>query len=431
MLCERADALSARSSLTAGKLAAAGAIVALGAINYVGVRSGNLVNVVMTAAKVAGLAALPVMAIVAARVVPAFTPGRAAGSAAARGVVRHRDDRGAVDLRSVVLRHLCRRRDQGSAARTFRERCVGGIAALTTIYLAVNVAYLFALVDRRDEGRHADRRACRDDAGMGPGGAQFVALTVVLSTFGCNAAAILAGSRLLFAMASDGVFLPAARSVHPRYRTPHVAIVALTAWSAVLALSGTYEQLFTYVMFISILFSVAGGLALFRLRRTMPESSPAVPNVGISGRADRVRDRFRRVRAQHAGGAADGIARRARVSRARASGVLVLATRQPVFCVMKIAILGSGAVGGYYGAKLARAGHDVTFIARGAHLAAIRERGLEIRSPALGDFTVRAPAEEDTAKVGPVDLVIVAVKAYDNATALPMLRRCSASDDRS
>lgn len=88
---------------------------------------------------------------------------------------------------------------------------------------------------------------------------------------------------------------------------------------------------------------------------------------------------------------------------------------------MRIAVLGSGAVGGYYGAKLARAGHDVTFIARGAHLAAIRERGLEIRSPMLGDFVVRAAAEQDTSRVGPVDLVIVAVKAYDNATALPML----------
>lgn len=88
---------------------------------------------------------------------------------------------------------------------------------------------------------------------------------------------------------------------------------------------------------------------------------------------------------------------------------------------MKIAVLGSGAVGGYYGAKLARAGHDVTFVARGAHLSAIRQRGLEIRSPALGDFTVRARAEEDTSRVGLVDLVVVAVKAYDNATALPML----------
>ena len=88
---------------------------------------------------------------------------------------------------------------------------------------------------------------------------------------------------------------------------------------------------------------------------------------------------------------------------------------------MRFAILGSGAVGGYYGAKLARAGHDVTFIARGAHLAAIRERGLEVRSAALGGFTVRASAEEDTKRVGPVDVVIVAVKSYDNPTALPLI----------
>jgi len=92
---------------------------------------------------------------------------------------------------------------------------------------------------------------------------------------------------------------------------------------------------------------------------------------------------------------------------------------------MRFGILGSGAVGGYFGAKLARAGHDVTFIARGPHLAAIREHGLQIRSPALGDFTVHATAEEDTERVGPVDVVIVAVKAYDNGSALsriaPML----------
>lgn len=88
---------------------------------------------------------------------------------------------------------------------------------------------------------------------------------------------------------------------------------------------------------------------------------------------------------------------------------------------MKFAILGSGAVGGYYGAKLAHAGHDVTFVARGAHLEAIRGKGLHVRSPAMGDFTVHARAEEDTSQVGVVDAVIVAVKAYDNDTALPMI----------
>lgn len=87
---------------------------------------------------------------------------------------------------------------------------------------------------------------------------------------------------------------------------------------------------------------------------------------------------------------------------------------------MRIAVVGSGAVGGYYGAKLARAGHDVVFIARGAHLAALRERGLSVQSP-LGDFSVRAPAVDDTSRVGVVDLVLLAVKAYDLDAAARLL----------
>jgi 2-dehydropantoate 2-reductase len=87
---------------------------------------------------------------------------------------------------------------------------------------------------------------------------------------------------------------------------------------------------------------------------------------------------------------------------------------------MRIAIVGSGAVGGYYGAMLSRAGHRVTFIARGAHLRAIRERGLLVWST-LGDFTVRAPVESDIGHVGHVDLVLLAVKTYDNDVVLPQL----------
>lgn len=87
---------------------------------------------------------------------------------------------------------------------------------------------------------------------------------------------------------------------------------------------------------------------------------------------------------------------------------------------MHVAVIGSGAVGGYYGARLSRAGQRVTFIARGAHLQAIRDDGLRVRSP-LGDFTVHAEAADSTARVGPVDLVLFAVKTYDNETTLPML----------
>jgi len=88
---------------------------------------------------------------------------------------------------------------------------------------------------------------------------------------------------------------------------------------------------------------------------------------------------------------------------------------------MKIAIVGTGGVGGYFGARLANAGADVHFIARGRHLQAIREDGLAVES-ALGNITVKpANATDDPAAVGPVDLAIVAVKLYDTeATAAAM-----------
>jgi 2-dehydropantoate 2-reductase len=84
---------------------------------------------------------------------------------------------------------------------------------------------------------------------------------------------------------------------------------------------------------------------------------------------------------------------------------------------MKIAVIGSGGVGGYYGGLLAQAGHDVAFIARGAHLAALRENGLQVKS-VHGDFNV-APvqATDAPAEVGPVDLVMVCVKTPDTERA--------------
>jgi 2-dehydropantoate 2-reductase len=87
---------------------------------------------------------------------------------------------------------------------------------------------------------------------------------------------------------------------------------------------------------------------------------------------------------------------------------------------MHIAVVGAGAVGGFYGARLARAGARVSVIARGAHLRAIRDRGLLVWSP-LGDHLVRLEAESEPDRVGPVDLVILAVKTYANPQVLPLL----------
>jgi 2-dehydropantoate 2-reductase len=91
---------------------------------------------------------------------------------------------------------------------------------------------------------------------------------------------------------------------------------------------------------------------------------------------------------------------------------------------MKIGVIGAGGVGGFYGGRLAHAGADVTFIARGAHLAAIREHGLLIENEPQGDIRVRnAKAAEDIAAVADCDLVIVAVKLWDTESVAQALER--------
>lgn len=276
-------------TISAAQLVAVASLIVLGAVNYVGVRSGNMVNVLLTATKVAGLVALPVMAVIAGTAQPSYTPVVPADLArplasfgiAMIAVLWTYESWYYVTFAAGEIKN-----PQKNVPRAL----VFGVLTVIVIYLSVNLAYLYALDldDIKGVTRIAEKAAL---ALIGPSGAGFVAATVLISTFGCNAAGLLGGSRVLFAMGRDGVFLSAASRVHPTYKTPHVAIVALTVWSSVLALSGSYEQLFTYVMFASILFSVAAGMALFVLRRRQPDRPrpyrawgyPVVPLIFIIG----------------------------------------------------------------------------------------------------------------------------------------------------
>jgi APA family basic amino acid/polyamine antiporter len=256
-------------TVSAAQIVAVTCIAALAAVNYVGVRTGNRVNIVLTIAKVAGLAVLPILALVASNTTPAWVPvvppdlaRPLAGFGIAMIAVLWTNDAW------YCVTWIAGEMKQPQ--RDLPRALLIGISLLTLIYVVVNLAYLYALP--MPELKGVSRVGERAAAGMaGANGARFVALTVVLSTFGCNNAAILAGARLLFAMARDGVFIPAAARIHERYRTPHIAIVSLSAWASILALTGSYEQLFTYVMFSSILLHMIGAIGLFRLRRTRPD----------------------------------------------------------------------------------------------------------------------------------------------------------------
>jgi APA family basic amino acid/polyamine antiporter len=275
-------------SISAGQVLAAVSILALGAVNYFGIRNGNRLQATLTVLKVAALAALPIVALALHPVTPSVSPlvPPIARPAAAFGVV----------MIAVMWAYEGWYYLPFSAGEVANPRravplaLVIGIVALIAIYLSANLAYMFALPLAEIQGveRIAEKAFT---ALVGPGGARIVAATVVVSTLGCNAAAVIGISRACYAMASDGLFFKAAAAVHPKYRTPHVAIAMTCGWSALLTLTGTYEQLFTWVTFASVAFGVLGGLAIFRLRRLKPDADrpyrtwgyPVVPALFVGG----------------------------------------------------------------------------------------------------------------------------------------------------
>ena len=256
-------------TLTAGQLVAAASIAVITAVNYVGVRSGNRTNVVVTAAKMAALLAVPILALIYFRVEPAFTPvvpPDAARPLAAFGVA----------MIAVMWTYegwyyvAFAAGEIKDAARNLPRALILGTAALASIYVIVNIAYAFSLSVEEMAGvvRIAEKAVTTL---VGPVGAGLVAGTVVVSAFGCNVAGVIAASRACFAMAADRRFFPVAARVHPEYRTPHIALLITSGWAAFLTLTGGYEALFTYVTFASVLFGTLGGVAIFVLRARRPD----------------------------------------------------------------------------------------------------------------------------------------------------------------
>jgi APA family basic amino acid/polyamine antiporter len=159
-----------------------------------------------------------------------------------------------------------------------------GTGIVVVLYLLLNVLYLYALPAERMAGviETGDVAA---EALFGPRGASAaggLTALILLALAGGISAMVLAGPRVYFAMARDGLFLPAAARIHARYHTPAIAILAQAIWSALLVLSGTFEQLLTYTGFAVVLFSGLAVLALFLLRL------PQAPSRGRRASPDQV-----------------------------------------------------------------------------------------------------------------------------------------------
>jgi APA family basic amino acid/polyamine antiporter len=148
---------------------------------------------------------------------------------------------------------------------------LAGTAAVTLLYVLVNVVYVrtLSVEAMASTGRIGEAAA---SVLFGPWGARLVSLAVLVSTFGCLSATILYAARAYLPMAEDGLFFAGLARIHPRYHTPVACLAVQGVWATVQAFSGTYAQLYTYVVFVVFLFHAATGAALFVLRRTRPEA---------------------------------------------------------------------------------------------------------------------------------------------------------------
>lgn len=248
---------------------AIGAIIVLSIINYLGVKPGSRVLNVLVVLKVVALALI----IIAGTMIPGtdgwWSASRPSGTGTAAAL-----SFGAA-LIPVLFAYGGWQNANYIAEEIHNPRrnlpisLLIGTAAVVVIYVLVNAVYLRAL---GLEGLAATRTPASDAAAglFGGWGDTFVTASIAISTFGFLDLAILAPTRVYYAMAADGVFLPGLAKLHPRYRTPWLAITIQSTWSCILAATGSYERLLNYVVFADwIFFGLTVGTVMV-FRRTVP-----------------------------------------------------------------------------------------------------------------------------------------------------------------
>jgi APA family basic amino acid/polyamine antiporter len=258
-------------SVSGGQLAAVIALVVLTGVNHLGLKEGAWVQNALTAIKIGSIVLFGVLGLMApAPASSALTEPHHAvpGSLlAAFGVAMI----AALWTYDGWYGLTCSAGEVRDPARSLPRGLILGTVAVMGLYLLLNVVYVRALPIA---GMAATPRIGETAAAVlfGPRAARLVSLAVLISTFGCLSSTILYSSRIYLPMAADGLFFPSLANVDARFRTPVRSLWAQTAWSVLLTVSGTYEQLYTYVVFSSVVFHAATAAAVFVFRRRLPDA---------------------------------------------------------------------------------------------------------------------------------------------------------------
>jgi APA family basic amino acid/polyamine antiporter len=255
-------------SVSGGQAAAALAILVLTAINYVGLREGALVQNLLTVIKIGSIALFVILGFLVEAPVAVTLSGAAprSGLLAAFGV-------GMIAALWTYDGWYGPTFSAGEMRRPERNLPLGliwGTVIIMVLYALLNLVYFRALPVEAmaDTPRIGETAAA---VLFGATGARLVSLAVLISTLGCLSATILYSPRIYLPMAQDGIFFRSLAVVHPRYHTPGRSLWTQSLWAMLLTLSGTYEQLYTYVTFAAVLFHVGTGAAVFVQRWRRPE----------------------------------------------------------------------------------------------------------------------------------------------------------------
>jgi APA family basic amino acid/polyamine antiporter len=257
-------------SFIATKLIAIGLVIFLAIVNYVGVRWGALLQNILTLIKFGAIVAICAIVFTLAKgnVVNWVKPAPTFSS----------DIIGKFGLALVATLWAYKGWESSTFSsgevknpqRNLPLGLLAGTLVVIGIYLLANLAYLYAFPS---EQMARSNRIAADvmNFAVGAWGASLISLIILFSITGAANQNLLCSPRVYFAMARDGLFFRKVAAVHPRFLTPHVSIIIMAIWSSILSLSGTFEQLFTYVVFGQWLFFGLTVAAVIVLRHKKPD----------------------------------------------------------------------------------------------------------------------------------------------------------------
>ncbi|HCS48581.1 MAG TPA: amino acid transporter [Candidatus Aminicenantes bacterium] len=256
-----------------GKVVAVALILILAMVNYMGVRKGALVMNFLTSIKFIALIGVCVVVFIFAKGSTGNFLSSSSGVQPAGGGVLGSFGVALVAALWAYKGWETSTYSAGEIKNPKKQLPLGlfiGSASVIFLYILANLAYLY--VFPAAQMAQSDRIAADVmQAAVGPVGASIIALIILTSITGTCNGHLMTSPRAFYAMAKDGLFFKSVAKIHPKYLTPHVAIIVMAVWGCILSTSGTFEQLFTYVIFGYWIFMGLTVAGVIILRKKMPD----------------------------------------------------------------------------------------------------------------------------------------------------------------